>query len=347
LDRNLSQLVDNTRNYIGLVRKRPIEEVYAKLILGGPPGPQLPGYGDDAAVIPWKDGYLLLAADGMMTRLLVNEPYAAGKASVMVTVNDIYAMGGTPLAMVNVLASGDDAHRSRVLDGIRRGCEKLQVPMVGGHLHPDAPSDAPSLSVAILGHANRLLRSHLAGTGDDLIFVSDLHGRAGCYSVVSWDANSGKTPEELIHRLRALPIIAEKEWAHACKDVSNAGLLGTLSIMMENSGKGADVDLDAIPCPPELDLLDWMVSFQSFGFILSVKPGYSRQVIDLFSERRIDAAVVGRVTDDKRVSIKSGPESQTVFDFTKDRITGITYPPSSIHPTEEAPKFEKRQPATR
>jgi len=327
LKRNLSEFIESTRNYLGLVRKRPIEEAYAKLLLGGQPGPQLPNYGDDAAVIPWKDGYLLLAADGIMTRLLVNEPYAAGKASVMVTVNDIYAMGGTPLAMVNVLASGDDAHRSKVIDGIRKGCEKLKVPMVGGHLHPDAPSDAPSLSVAILGHASKLLRSHLATPGDDLIFAADLRGQVGCHSVVSWDANSGKSPEELIHRLEALPIVAEKEWAHACKDVSNAGLLGTLSIMMENSGKGAMIDLDAIPCPRELDLFDWMISFQSFGFILSVKPNFSGQVIALFRERSIDAAIVGTVTDEKRVRVTSGPTSQTVFDFTKDKITGITYSP--------------------
>jgi selenophosphate synthetase-related protein len=268
----------------------------------------------------------LLAADGMMTRLLVNEPYAAGKASVMVTVNDIYAMGGRPLAMVNVLASGDDVHRSKVIDGIRKGCEKLQVPMVGGHLHPDAPSDAPSLSVAILGHANKLLRSHLAAPDDDLIFAADLKGQIGCYSVVSWDANSGKTPEELIHRLEALPVIAENGWAQACKDVSNAGLLGTLSIMMENSGRGAEIDLDAVPCPPELDLLDWMVSFQSFGFILSVNPANSRPIIDLFRERHIHAAVVGRVTDQRTVMVRSGFGSQTVFDFTTDRITGITCP---------------------
>ncbi len=327
MKRTLSQLVDNTRNYLGLLRKRPIEEVYTKLILQGQPGPQLPNYGDDAAVIPWKDGYLLLAADGMMTRLLVNEPYAAGKASVMVTVNDIYSMGGRPLAMVNVLASGDDTHRSKVVDGIRRGCEKLKVPMVGGHLHPDASADTPSLSVAILGHAHKLLRSHLANPGDDLIFAADLKGQVGCYSVVSWDANSGKTPEELIQRLEALPIIAENEWAHACKDVSNAGLLGTLSIMMENSRRGADIDLDSIPCPVDLDISDWIVSFQSFGFILSVKPEYSRPIIDLFRERQIDAAVVGRVTDERTVTVRSGPESQTLFDFTRDRITGITYSP--------------------
>ena len=268
----------------------------------------------------------MLAADGMMTRLLVNEPYAAGKAAVMVTVNDIYAMGGRPLAMVNVLASGDDAHRSKVIDGIRKGCEKLQVPMVGGHLHPDASPEAPSLSVAILGHATRLLRSHLAAPGDDLIFAADLSGQVGCHSVVSWDANSGKTAEELIHRLEVLPIIAEKGWAYACKDVSNAGLLGTLSIMMENSGRGADIDLDAVPCPPQLGILDWMVSFQSYGFILSVNPENSGSVIDLFRERRIHAGVVGRVTDQRQVTIRSGSDSETVFDFTQDKITGITCP---------------------
>jgi len=336
--RNLKRLVDNTQNYLGLLRKKPIQEIYKKLILGGQPGCRLPNYGDDAAVIPWKGGYLLLAADGMMTRLLVNEPYAAGKASVMVTVNDIYAMGGRPLAMVNVLASGDAAHRSKVIDGIRKGCQKLRVPMVGGHLHPDSPAEAPSLSVAILGHANKLLRSHLAEPGDDLIFAADLTGQIGCYSVVSWDANSGKTTEELICRLEALPMIAENGWALACKDVSNAGLLGTLSIMMENSGRGAEINLDAIPCPSELDLSDWMVSFQSFGFVLSVRPENSLRVVDLFQERRITAAVVGNVTEGRTVTVRSGSEFETLFDFTKDTITGITAPPErrSCHPASRA-----------
>ena len=200
---DLGKVIKNTREYLGLTRKRPITEVYDKLILHGVSGPQLPNYGDDAAVIPFKDEYLLLAADGIMTKLLQNEPYAAGKASVMVTVNDIYSMGGRPVAMVNVLASGDDAHRSRVIDGIQKGCEKLNVPMVGGHLHPDASPDAPALSVAILGRAKKLLRSHLAEPGDDLIFAADLTGQVGCTSVTSWDANSGKSTAELLHRLEA------------------------------------------------------------------------------------------------------------------------------------------------
>lgn len=321
---NLDEVVKNTREYLGLVRKRPIREIYDKLILHGVSGPQLPNYGDDAAVIPFKDEYLLLAADGMMTKLLQNEPYAAGKASVMVTVNDIYSMGGRPVAMVNVLASGDDGHRSKVIDGIKKGCEKLNVPMVGGHLHPDAAADSPSLSVAILGRAKKLLRSHLAEPGDDLIFAADLNGQVGCSSVTSWDANSGKTTKELLYRLESLPIIAEQEWACACKDVSNAGLLGTLSIMMENSGQGALIELDSIPCPTGLTLSQWLFSFQSFGFVLSTRPEFSASIIELFEERGIDAAVVGKVLDGQIVTVASGPESQVLFDFKKDQITGIS-----------------------
>lgn len=326
---SLSGLVQDTRNYAGLLRKKPIEDVFTKLILHGQPGPHLPNFGDDAAVIPWKDGFLLLAADGIMTRLLINEPYAAGKSSVMVTVNDIYSMGGRPLALVNVLASGDENHREKVVAGIRKGCEKLNVPMVGGHLHPDTPPDSPSLSVAILGWANKVLRSHLAKAGDDLIFAADLKGQIGCYSVVSWDANSGKSSQELLYRLEALPLIAEREWAHTAKDVSNAGLLGTISIMMENSAKGAVIHIPSIPCPADLDLLDWLVCFQSFGFVLSVLPELSKAVIGIFRERDIDAAVIGKVVDEKKITIKNGSEAQTLFDFNKDKITGIVYRPEN------------------
>ena len=324
---NLDQIIDRVRSYEGLLRKQPIKDVFDKLVLNGQPGPQLPNYGDDAAVIPWEKGFLLLAADGIMTRLLINEPYAAGKASVMVTVNDIYSMGGRPLAMVNVLASGDEDHRKKVVEGIKKGCEKLRVPMVGGHLHPDAPGNSPSLAVAILGHANKLLRSHLAKAGEDIILAVDLKGDKGCQSVVSWDANSGKTPEELLHRLEALPIIAEKGLAQTCKDVSNAGILGTVSIMMENSNKGAIIEVPSLPKPPEIELSDWLVCFQSFGFVLSVSPKQSEAVISLFREREITAAIIGKVTEQPTIILKNGPESKVLFDFRKDKITGIVYQP--------------------
>ena len=321
----LDIIVASVRNYVGLVRKHPIKDVVQKLSATHNYGDALPSYGDDAAVIPFKGEYLLFATDGMMTELIINEPYAAGKASVMVTVNDIYAMGGRPLGMVNVLASGDERQRSLIVDGIKRGCEKLQVPMLGGHLHPDPEIKTPSLSVAILGTAKKLLRSHQAAAGDNLILAVDLDGKKGCRSVTSWDANSGKTPEQLQYRLEALPLIAEKEWSCAAKDISNAGILGTISIFLENSGKGGSINLDAIPRPESIELIDWLHCFQSFGFILAVNPLHSNKVLDLFSSRNIDANIVGKVTLTDQVLIEDSKTSQVLFDFQTDELTGIRY----------------------
>lgn len=312
------------KDFVGLKRKKPIQQIFE--ILGSTQcyGQQLANYGDDAAVIPRGDDYLLLATDGMMPGLIYNEPYAAGKAAVMVTVNDIYAMGGRPLGMVNVLASGDELQREQILMGMEKGCHKLQVPMLGGHVHPDVQQDVPSLSIAILGQARNLLRSHLARPQDDLILAVDLQGQPGCASVKSWDANSGKSSEEILNRLEALPLIAEQGWSRAAKDVSNAGILGTMAIMLENSGLGGVIDLQAIPCPQDIEMQDWLLCFQSFGFVLSVPQDYSREVIDLFEKRQVSAKVVGRVETGRKLYVKSGQDECLFFDFDQEWITGIS-----------------------
>jgi len=68
-----------------------------------------------------------------------------------------------------------------------------------------------------------------------------------------------------------------------------------------------------------------LVCFQSFGFVLSVPPKHSETVIALFHEREITAAIIGKVIDQPVVTLKNGPRSQVVFDFRKDKITGIVY----------------------
>ncbi len=320
---NLKDICQDIRSYAGVLRKNPIGNVFARLQKTHVYGSPLPNFGDDAAIIPWDSKYLLLAADGMMIKLLIHEPYAAGKAAVLVTVNDIYSMGGRPLGMVNVLASGETEQRDLIVQGIEKGCHKLKVPMLGGHLHPDAEKSYPSLSVAILGWSNELIRSHLAVPGDDLILAVDLNGRAGCWSVISWDANSGKSSHELLRRLDVLPQLAERRIVNAGKDISNAGILGTLAIMMENSGQGAIIDIHSIPKPPHLDMSDWLLCFQSYGFVLSVPPEFSELVSLLFEEEGITASVVGSVTKEQKVVIRDSSEEEILFDFERECITGI------------------------
>ncbi|MCB2225607.1 MAG: hypothetical protein KQH53_02935 [Desulfarculaceae bacterium] len=326
MELDLNALAAHIKGYMGLKRKEPIAEVYRHLVQGSPMGPQLESWGDDAAAIPFTDGFLLLATDGIMEGLLVNEPYAAGKASVMVAVGDIYSMGGRPLAMVNVLASGPQAQRAEIVRGIAKGCAKLRVPMVGGHLHPDAEADHPHLSVAILGWAQKLLRCHLAQPGDALIVACDLSGRPGCASVTSWDANSTKTSDELLARLEVLPALAEQGLAHACKDVSNGGLLGTMAIMLENSGRGGEIELKAIPRPEGLPLEKWLTAFMSYGFVLAARPEHAEEVCARFRQRGVSAERVGTVSQARQVVLASGQDRHTLFDFEREVITGISAP---------------------
>ncbi|HTY23914.1 MAG TPA: hypothetical protein VMC85_12330, partial [Desulfomonilaceae bacterium] len=72
-------------------------------------------------------------------------------------------------------------------------------------------------------------------------------------------------------------------------------------------------------------------SFQSFGFVLSVPPRHSDQVIGLFHERKINASVIGKVIKESKIKIMRGSDVETLFDFTKDKITGIVYQPPSAH----------------
>lgn len=318
----LMEFIRHIRSYMGISRKKPLKELYGVLFPIADPK-ILPNYGDDAAAIRWQDGYLLLSADGIMKGLLTNEPYAAGKASVMVTVNDIYSMGGRPIALVNVLASGDEEQRLKILEGIKKGCEKLKVPMVGGHLHPDVGKDEPELSVAILGYARKLLHGWKARPGDNIIVAVDLNGEVGCKTVTSWDSNSHKTSEELLDRLEALPIIAENELANACKDISNAGLLGTICIMAENSATGAIVYLDEIPHPVSINMKEWVKCFQSYGFVLSVNPLRVGEVIQIFEDRKISARVVGKIIEENKVWLCKDHFRGVLFDFERDHITGI------------------------
>jgi selenophosphate synthetase-related protein len=73
-----------------------------------------------------------------------------------------------------------------------------------------------------------------------------------------------------------------------------------------------------------------LICFQSLGFILSVQQERSKEVIALFKEREITAAVIGKVTELPVVILKNGTESKVLFDFTKDKITGIVYQPTEL-----------------
>lgn len=277
--------------------------------------------GDDCAAIPDGDGYLLLATEGISPSLVQTNPWFAGWCSVLVNVSDIYAMAGRPLAVVDALWSQSEKTAQLLWEGMIAASKALNVPIVGGHTNCHSPYEA--LSVAILGRAKHLISSFQAQPEDILVFVTDLEGKPHPQFSYCWDAATEADSNVLQRKLNLLPELAEKGLCDAGKDVSMGGIVGTALMLLETSGCGGILDLDAIPCPPVLSLKQWLLSFPSYGFLLSVRPHCVDEVQSCFQSQGLTSAAVGQVTLDPVLKLKSKTESRVFWDLKNKPLTGF------------------------
>lgn len=318
---NLESLANDLRGFVGITRKKSIGNLIAHFPIDSER--IIASFGEDAAVIDDGDEVMLLAADGIWSRLMEADPEWSGYCAVLVNVHDIAAMGGWPVAMVDVLSVNDQGVADAVLAGMKKGIEKFKVPIIGGHLHPDTPYSA--LDVAILGKArkNSVILSSTARAGEVVIAAADLDGHVHPKFAINFDSTSFKDRETLLRQLGAMRELGEAGLVKAGKDISNPGLLGTLGMLLETSGVGADVDVDAIPVPENMDLLSWLKMYPGMGFVVTARPENADAVLEIFRRRGLTPAVIGRVTDDSKLIMRSGSEEVVLFDLEKECVTGI------------------------
>jgi AIR synthase-related protein len=260
--------------------------------------------GDDCAAIRDGAGWLLLAAEGMLPSFVADDPWFAGYSAVMVNISDVAAMGGRPMAIVDVLWTPSLDQSGQIWEGLGTASKAYDVPIVGGHTTV-ARGNSPFLAAAVLGKANRLMTSFEATAGDDLVVAVDLRG-SWRGEKPFWNASVNAPSERLRADLNLLPKLSENGWCRAGKDISNGGIVGTLAMLLDCSSAGAELWLDQLPRPTEVDLARWLISFPSFGYLLSVSPEYSERVISHFGSREIACAVAGRITSDRSLSLCYG-----------------------------------------
>jgi hypothetical protein len=286
----LARLIDFLAHHPAVADKATIHTAYA-------PAESLAGavrVGDDCAAVPDGGGHLLLAAEGMLESFVAGDPWFAGYCAVMVNLSDVAAMGGWPLAIVDVLWTPGFDRSAPIWEGLGAASQTYGVPIVGGHT-TITKNNASFLAAAVLGRAKQLITSFDAQPGDDLLVAVDLRGswRGG---KPFWNASVGAPPERLREDLRLLPALAEKGWCRAGKDISNGGIVGTLAMLLECSRVGAELRLDRLPQPPDVDLQRWLIAFPSYGYLLSVAPEHMEKACAHFASRDIACAPVGRVT---------------------------------------------------
>ncbi len=318
---NLESLAAELRGFVGVTRKKQIGDLISYFPVESER--IIASFGEDAAVIDDGEEVMLLAADGIWSRLMEADPEWSGYCSVLVNVHDIAAMGGWPVAMVDVLSVNNQEVASAVLSGMRKAIEKFNVPIIGGHLHPDTPYSA--LDVAILGKARKdsVILSSTAQPGEVVIAAADLDGKAHPKFNINFDSTSFKDRKTLLMQLGAMRELGESGLVKAGKDISNPGMLGTLGMLVETSGVGAVVDVDAIPIPKGLDLQSWLKMYPGMGFVVTTRPENAEEVMKIFSRRGLTPAVIGKVVEDRKLVIRSGKEEAVLFDLAKECVTGI------------------------
>lgn len=313
----LAALIEGLAKSSGFLRKKDIQAPLRAF--SWDPEKMLDPIGDDAAVLPSAGGYLLMSCDGILPELVKREPYWAGYCAVLVSTSDIYAMGGRPTAITNLLSAPDERTASLIAEGMAEGCRKFQIPMVGGHY---LPGEAEGVGTSIIGKASKLLRASQAAPGQSLIVAVDLAGKL-FKDYPQWDCTSVHSPETLLAKFELLPRLAEEGLAASARDISNAGILGTIAMLAENAGCGAVVELEHIPKPEAMDWERWLRVFPGYGFIVATGSECCDRVIELFASEGITASVVGELNDDSRILIQKDEDKAVLIDWHEEALVMV------------------------
>lgn len=315
LEEALVRLVASTTgNSIELARKSELNKVWEKFS-----GQKIAATGtrsqkttplEDAGIVPWRNEKLLLSADGIIEALVERSPYLAGRAASIACLNDIYAMGGKPLALVNVLSVKTGTYFGEIARGMKEEADRYGVPIIGGHFHPDA--SAYSLSASALGVVEKPILSSAAKPGMALMAIIDRRGKRWDTDILNWDSNKSKSRMKLKKDFKLIVKLGRERLVNAMKDISNAGLIGTTVMMCRASGTGAAIDLGKIIPPKGVRFSEWVRMFMSYGFIVAVKRKNIDKVAGIFSKSGIWVEQIGQITSRKKLTLIKGESALDV-----------------------------------
>lgn len=221
--------------------------------------------GDDGVPLPGTD--VVATCDAIVPSMVERDPFWAGWCAVLVSVNDLAAMGATATGVLDAVAGRNPSQVSRILAGIRAASQAYGVPVLGGHTQLGV---APSLYATALGRTADPVPAGGGRPGDTVTLTVDLGGgwRPG-YTGHQWDSTTTRRRDELTAMVGAVG----RARPAAAKDVSMAGIVGTLGMLAEASGCGAELDVARTPRPAAATTGDWLTCFPGFAMLTADRGG--------------------------------------------------------------------------
>lgn len=266
---------------------------------------------------------------------IVDDPWEFGQVAAANSLSDVYAMGGTPISALNLLAVPSCLDTGVVRAILQGGNDKVLeagINVSGGHSIEDSE---PKFGLSVLGLVaeDRLLPNSSGRCGDYLILTKAL----GSGILTTADKAGLLTPSQHRKLIETMALLNRKAMesfggldVSSCTDITGFGLMGHTAEMASASGLSAELHADAFPIQdgaPEmaamgiipaaayrnrayiekrvrqigeipLALEDIAYDPQtSGGLLIAIAPGDAGTYVERMQKLGQTAAVIGRLTE--------------------------------------------------
>jgi selenide,water dikinase len=209
---------------------------------------------DDAAVYRLDDERAIVFTVDFFPPL-VDDPRTFGAIAATNALNDVFAMGGTPLLALSVAAFPEELPTEVLADVLAGAGDRVQAAgaiLAGGHTIRD---DEPKYGLAVVGtvHPEAVWPKAGAHPGDRIYLTKPLGT-----GIVLQAVRDGMAPEGALDAAVASMVELNGTAAEALRpfapnavtDVTGFGLLGHVHELASRSGVRAELDSDSLPALP-------------------------------------------------------------------------------------------------
>jgi selenide,water dikinase len=210
---------------------------------------------DDAGVYQVRPDLALVQTVDILTPV-VPDPFVFGQIAAANSLSDVYAMGGEPLTVLNVMGFPAAGNRDWLVEILRGAQEKVREAgacVVGGHTFND-PEIKFGMAVTGLVDPGRIVTNARARPGDRLILTKPLGTGTLSQALMTIDDIPAELLEQGILAMQTLNQRAARAMIRAgvvcATDVTGFGLVGHLQEMALGSGVAVRLEAGRVPLLP-------------------------------------------------------------------------------------------------
>lgn len=313
-----------------LLSKLPISDI--DLLIG-------PAIGEDAAIVRFRDGFLVIHSNPITTA-----SSRIGWLAIHIAANDIAVRGVRPkwfLPVILIPQSYSIEQLNYIFEDISRAIRKLDGVVIGGHTEVSPDLNRPILSTTAIGYTtSRVVLTRDARPGDRVVVIGKI-GLEGV-GVIAYDFGEKLVEKgisrELIESVKKYideisivdKALVVKEYINSMHDPTEGGLLQSLREIALASNTSIVIDIDSVKLDERVEAIISVLSIDPFkllssgSLVVTVSEKSLDELINILESKKYDYSICGYVLSENpgKVFIRRGNK---VVDIVNNDIVDEIY----------------------